>query len=115
MDTLNASGRLRRLRDLGLVDQQGAGASIYYVLGPKIHSPGAKVCKRPEFTSRLRPELTDALCTELASLRRELIPPLVELIDKMGKRASSAVLDDAICTLCNLEAAQHKRTQPVAA
>jgi ATP-dependent DNA helicase RecG len=29
MDTLSASGHLRRLRDLGLLDQKGKGAATY--------------------------------------------------------------------------------------
>ena len=33
-DTLNASGHLRRLRDLGLLDMKGSGSRTYYVPGP---------------------------------------------------------------------------------
>lgn len=34
-DTLNASGHLRRLRDLELLDMKGAGSRTYYVPGPR--------------------------------------------------------------------------------
>jgi ATP-dependent DNA helicase RecG len=34
-DTLNASGHLRRLRDLELLEMKGAGSRTYYVPGPK--------------------------------------------------------------------------------
>jgi ATP-dependent DNA helicase RecG len=34
-DTLNASGHLRRLRDLELLEMKGAGSRSYYVLGPR--------------------------------------------------------------------------------
>ena len=36
VDTLTASGRLRRLRDLGLLQQKGKGPATYYTLAPNI-------------------------------------------------------------------------------
>jgi ATP-dependent DNA helicase RecG len=36
-DTLAASARLRRLRDLGLLELKGAGSRSYYVPGPSLH------------------------------------------------------------------------------
>lgn len=37
-DTLNASGHLRRLRDLDLLEMKGAGSRTYYVPGPRFHA-----------------------------------------------------------------------------
>ncbi|MGI8554585.1 MAG: ATP-binding protein [Dehalococcoidia bacterium] len=39
-DTLSASGHLRRLRDLGLLEQRGRGSATYYVPADRLRRPG---------------------------------------------------------------------------
>ena len=41
-DTLNASGHLRRLRDLGLLEMKGASSRTYYVPGPAFRAAETK-------------------------------------------------------------------------
>jgi len=48
-DTLNASGHLRRLRDLDLLEMKGAGSRTYYVPGPRFHA--AQMVPVPEIVS----------------------------------------------------------------
>lgn len=48
-DTLNASGHLRRLRDLDLLEMKGAGSRTYYVPGPRFHA--AQRVSVPEIVS----------------------------------------------------------------
>jgi ATP-dependent DNA helicase RecG len=99
VDSLTASNRLRALRDQGLLEQLGKGASTYYQGGQRLFEAQSSERKRAR-KQPLRPELTEALRRELESLRRELSPDLRGEIDKMGRRVSPDSLDDMICRLC---------------
>jgi ATP-dependent DNA helicase RecG len=47
VDTLTASGRLRRLRDLRLLAQKGKGPSTFYVPGPRFLKPNEILDRAP--------------------------------------------------------------------
>lgn len=102
VDALTASSRLRRMRDLGLLERHGKSSTTYYTAGPKLL--GA-VGKRPPKTSvsadALRRELEPGLRRELEDLRRELTDELRADLDNLPKRASPEVLNDLIQRLCN--------------
>jgi len=101
VDTLTASGHLRRLRDAGLLEQKGKGPATYYVPGPRLRPPaaGRTVAEplRPD-TGGLRPEFP-ALRPELEALRSELPDPLRSELDRLGKRATPEELERVIVRL----------------
>lgn len=102
LDTLQASNLLRRLRDRGLLDKQGAGNRTHYTL----NAPGEQTDPHPE-QGKL-PLEGGKLAPEGGKLAPEggkrNLPPLPEaLIRRMpepGKRVSTAVLRALICDLC---------------
>jgi ATP-dependent DNA helicase RecG len=68
VDTLTASGRLRRLRDLGLLEQKGKGPATYYTLSPDIFGKNSASGLASHETSNLEGSPTDNdLSSELAS------------------------------------------------
>jgi ATP-dependent DNA helicase RecG len=108
LDTLTASGRLRRLRDAGLLEQRGKAAATYYLPGRRLRAalgaptePGQlrtdTTALRPEFTG-LRPEFT-GLRPEFEALRAELTPDIKALLDELGERATPQELDEVIIGL----------------
>jgi ATP-dependent DNA helicase RecG len=96
LDTLTASGHLRRLRELGLLDQKGKGAATYYIPGPKVLAKGATSRTRP---TPLRPEF-EALRPEFEALRPELPQDLAADFDRLGKRATTGELSALLIKLC---------------
>ncbi len=106
--TLAASGRLRRLRDVGLLEQWGKGAATYYLPGgtllAALGSPTSSEPlrsdtsdPRPE-SALLRPEFP-ALRPEFAALRTELPPALKADFARLGERATPQKLDAFILRL----------------
>lgn len=113
VDALTASSRLRRLRDLSVLEQSGRGASTSYTAGPRLidavtHSGGGSPKTsslrnkplRKELDSTLRIELPEPLRKELDSLRKQLPPDLVRDIDGLGRRVPANELDDIIQRIC---------------
>lgn len=96
LDTLTASGRLRRLRDLGLLDQKGKAATTYYVPGPKLHR-NTLLTKTKAEPVRTK---SAALRTELGTLRAELPPALRSELESMGKRVTPQELASVVTRLC---------------
>jgi ATP-dependent DNA helicase RecG len=99
--------RLRRLRDLGLLDQKGKGAATYYVPTERLVPPkgaptepeqlrSGRKALRPEFPP-LRPEL---LRPEFEALRAELPNDLRDQVAALGKRATSEELNGLLVRLC---------------
>jgi ATP-dependent DNA helicase RecG len=92
LDTLTASGHLRRLRDLGLLEQKGRGSATYYVPGtrlmpleqppiltkPEPLRPGHKAL-RPELEA-LRPELPETLRSEVAGVGQRAAPEQLDAV-----------------------------------
>ncbi len=99
VDALSANGHLRRLRDFGLLEQQGKGASTYYIPGPRFFSGIA--AKKPR-TSAQRRELTDAQRRELTVLRRELTPDIRGVLDSLKGKVAPAELNEIIARLCGI-------------
>lgn len=96
MDSLSASGHLRRLRDLNLLEKKGRGAKTRYTPGDRFFS--TKKTRRK--ASPVEP-LTDAQRQELHSLRQHLSKDLVEKIDNLPKRTAVAQLNAIISEICN--------------
>ena len=123
IDTLRASGHLRRLRDCGILEQKGRASKTYYVPGP-VFLASLQVQKSIEpvaVDTPLSIEL-DPLSIELSPLSTELDPLSTELkplseelkllceelpvslknrIDGLKKRIPPAEMDDTICMLCS--------------
>jgi ATP-dependent DNA helicase RecG len=104
MDTLTASTHLRRLRDLGLLQQMGAGASTYYIPGERLRAtpaPGREPI-RQRTGSQDRP-----LSAELRALPAEFPPlpaDLTEAVQSLGKRAPPEQVQQVIAQLCRWRA-----------
>lgn len=107
VDTLTASGRPRRLRDSGLLDQKGKGAATYYLPGKRLMAAVSQTAPEPlpPDTSGLRPEFPPlrpefpTLRPEFAALRAELPPNLKADFTRLGERATPEELDAFILGL----------------
>lgn len=110
LDTLAASLVLRRLRDRGLLEKQGAGSSTYYTLAsaePQAIADSVQYELPLEIPissngngglSPNAPKQGDAACNlELATLP----PELATLLATLKGRSSSKALRDAIRCLCH--------------
>lgn len=97
LDTLSASGRLRRLRDAGLLEMKGKGAETYYVPTPKLLGSS----DLPEKPSELSPKSSD-LSSESSEPNATPLPDEIQqLLHRMSRRPSKAVVQRAVLTLCN--------------
>jgi len=98
LDTLTASGHLRRLRDLDLLEQKGKGATTYYVSGKRLLA--AKGGPAPSTTDKplsVEPSTLDkALSRELADLPKEL----ADATRALGRRNKPENVRRAIRQLC---------------
>lgn len=93
VDTLTASSRLRRLRDIGLLDQRGQGRSTYYLPTPALlGSSEAGASPNPLDSGLSRG--SDPLDTE------ELPRELAAAIEGLGKRARPEKVKQVITRLC---------------
>ena len=114
LDTLQASGVLRRLRDRNLLEKQGAGNRTHYMLA----IPGERTDPHPEQGKlMLEPSVEGGkLADEGGKLGREggklvdeggklqcpdLPPELAILLPKPGQRLSAVALRQLIRTLCD--------------
>jgi len=93
LDTLTASGHLRRLRELGLLDQKGRGAATYYIPGPKF------LAKGPASRTKSKP-LRSTLRTEFEALRSELPDELRTELQRVGKRVTPDELSAVLVKVC---------------
>jgi ATP-dependent DNA helicase RecG len=111
VDALTASGRLRRLRDHGILEQTGKGASTTYRAGPRflealspqqrVTSGRGKAGLRKESEEPLRKDLSEALRKESEALRAGLPAELAHDIAALGKRTAAKDLDDIIQRICS--------------
>ena len=104
IDTLRASGHLRKLRDCGILEQKGRASKTYYVPGPVFleslkDEKSRELVPLSEEQRPLSAEL-DGLSTELKALSTELPPRLQEDLEALGQRAAPARLDEALLALC---------------
>lgn len=112
LDTLQASGVLRRLRDRNLLEKQGAGNRTHYLLatqGERIytHPEQGRLMLEPLVESSKLPEggklgaEGGKLADEGGKLKRADLPPeLVAQLPKPGQRLSAFALRQLICNLC---------------
>jgi ATP-dependent DNA helicase RecG len=107
LDTLTASGHLRRLRDLGLLDQRGKGVATYYVPTERLVPPKGSLTEPEPLRSgrkTLRPELPpmrpELLRPEFEALRTELPSDLRDQVAALGRRATSEELNGLLVRLC---------------
>lgn len=122
VDALTASGRLRRLRDFGLLEQKGKGAATYYQPGARLLAAlGSLTTSEPLRTESdsLRPELTalapggsplahgvpplahgvPPLRTEFEALRSEVPETVRGQLERLGRRATPEELDNVLISL----------------
>ncbi len=86
VDTLTASLHLRKLRDLGLIEQKGRGNATYYVPMLKLLIPG---------------ESSQVVILETSET--EILPKdLEEEIQKIGKKTNSQSIKQIIKKLCSI-------------
>ncbi|KPJ75017.1 MAG: hypothetical protein AMK72_15325 [Planctomycetes bacterium SM23_25] len=100
VDTLTASARLRRLRDMGLLDQKGKGAGTYYV--PTSRLTASKEAETPPEGEGGTPS-HKALSGESGPLPGGLLPlpgNLTESVQALGRRASPERVQEVIRLLC---------------
>jgi ATP-dependent DNA helicase RecG len=108
VDTLTASGHLRRLRDLDLIEQKGKGAATYYVPGrrlavgqPQPPSPAPTAPGTPVFPGSTP---SDKPLSEGLPPLPEGVPPLPEgltaQLHSLGHRAKPAAVRAVIAALC---------------
>jgi ATP-dependent DNA helicase RecG len=106
-DTLNASGHLRRLRDLELLEMKGAGSRTYYVQGPRfLTAPKGPVPEEVSGQSDSHQEARDSHQLRQDSHQPlETIPrELAERIPAAGSKPRREVLRALIVDLCRWRA-----------
>ncbi len=104
VDTLIASGHLRRLRDLGLLEQKGRGNATYYIPTQQMLSPG-RTPQTSSLSEGLTPHispLSEGLTPQISSPSEELshFNPVKE-INEIGKRLPPDIIKQMIKQLCS--------------
>lgn len=124
METLVASGHLRRLRDHGILEQKGKGSGTYYVPGYRflesLQIGPSKVVGEEQKFNHLENGIVqnqqqpgslsggfdslsrgfDSLSGGFDSLSTELPKQLKQQIEKLGKRTAAEQLDETVEALC---------------
>lgn len=120
MDTLSASVHLRRLRDIGLIEQKGRGNATYYIPTTKLlgldhtsyeagtEKTAPQVNTKPDGLTpqvNTKPDgLASQNCLNLdQSLRTQDVQDLEEKVKAMGKRPSVHQVKEIIKKLCSLK------------
>lgn len=106
--TLIASAHLRRLRDLGLLEQKGGGNATYYVPTQKLFfpdriSPSGSLSASEGVTPHTAP-LSEGVTPQTSSLHEELLclgKDVIEEIKKVGKRTHPDTVRQVIKSLCS--------------
>ena len=122
METLIASGHLRRLRELGLLAQKGKSSATYYVPTDRLLAGAVSPAQRglnshgvPTGLSTKPQGLTPAITaqsqglahmaegkpTELSANLQGLPTELTEAIHRLGRRSSATELRAIICRVCD--------------
>lgn len=117
IDTLKASGYLRRLRDLDLLEQQSKGSATFYLPGKRfMDSVDANDSYRPQLpfdaTTQDNNKVTDTtnsgdknLYPEIQGLYPEiqaLYPELLETLKHIGERTRPEILKNALLKLLSV-------------
>ncbi len=128
VDTLTASSALRRLRDAGLLAQQGRGSATYYVPTPRLGLDAGSLFDNPPGLSDNPPGLSDnpfppsgnaslpALHVDSPVDRQKLLGllsgELAARVGELGKRSPPYVVQDVIVEVCRFRS---WRTEELAA
>ena len=135
VDTLTASSALRRLRDAGLLAQQGRGSATYYVPTPRLGLDAGSLFDNPPGLSDNPPGLSDnppglsdnpfppsgnaslpALHVDSPVDRQKLLGllsgELAARVGELGKRSPPYVVQDVIVAVCRFRS---WRTEELAA
>ena len=102
VDTLTASGHLRHLRDLSLLEMKGGGSKTYYVPGLDLHKPDNLEGKPDNLEGK--PDNLEGKPDELLStpdLLAQMPKKLRDRVLKVGKKAPRETIRHAILTLCH--------------
>ena len=100
LDILKASVELRALRDMDLLEQKGKGRYTYYIKGfsflnAQITPPGDQITPPGDQITPPNGQIT------LAFPELKPLPTYLQLlVNKMGKKASSAEVEEAILEMC---------------
>lgn len=119
VDTLTASGRLRHLRDSGLLEQKGKGSATYYILSPNLSGeglPGTIVAQDSPYlaSSPVDNSLSSGLAVQdnpnLAgspihkgneqNYLDRMPDNLRDAVEQLGERADPQKVDSVILMLC---------------
>lgn len=122
LETLTASGHLRRLRDFGLLEQRGKGSATYYVPTDRLLAGAVPLSQdgagghglptglaaqpqglTPAVTAQsqgLTPVVTGKP-TGLSANLQGLPTELTEAIRRIGRRSSVAELRSVVCRICD--------------
>ena len=106
VDPLTASQRLRRLRDAGLLEQQGKGSATYYTLHSDLRDSGLSSEFSEQSASNLESSSTDkALSIEFSSTDKDsylnqMPEHLQQAVQNLGKRAKHQEVSSVIIALC---------------
>jgi len=106
-DTLNASGHLRRLRDLDLLEMKGAGSRTYYVPGPRfLAAQRVQAAATSEVVANSHQSNTNSHQLPSDS-HQSLVPVPADLaarIPEPGSKPRREVLRSLIVDLCRWQA-----------
>jgi ATP-dependent DNA helicase RecG len=106
VDPLTASQHLRRLRDAGLLEQQGKGSATYYTLHSDLLDNDLSSEFTEQLTSNLAGSSTDkALSIEFSSTDKntylnQMPEHLRQAVQNLGKRANPQEICSVIVALC---------------
>ncbi len=102
LDTLSASKRLQRLRDIGLLEQKGRGNKTYYVPTPYLMNP-VSVVENDELNPSYKPvsdQLNPLHKTKLEKLENDLPIDIKGMLENLGGRSTTQDLRNIIFRLC---------------
>jgi ATP-dependent DNA helicase RecG len=106
VDPLTASQHLRRLRDAGLLEQQGKGSATYYTLHSDLLDNDLSSEFTEQFASNLESSSTDkALSIEFSSTDKDsyldqMPEHLQQAVQTLGKRTNPQEIRSVIVALC---------------
>jgi ATP-dependent DNA helicase RecG len=111
VDTLKASGHLRKLRDLNLLEQRPQGSATYYIPGSRlIETLEENQTQRSLFPLEVQPidkttplvgKTTPLVGKTLSTELKQSKPELSLEIEKVGKRSTNEEIKIIILKLCN--------------
>ncbi len=99
VDTLTASSHLRRLRDLGLLEQKGRGNATFYAPTKKLLAPG--ITGLSDQLAGHTTGLSDQLAGHTADISNEFSEEILLKIQKITKRTPPEVIKNIIKLLCS--------------